>query len=171
MAWYCQQRGHADTLWYPQFFSAATLESKCFTADSATADPSDGRRHGDVRIGEPGDPTLRFSSRLLCVHNVFFPGIPSLSSGLGFRRDRQGRYLVSLERFRSFVQHPVCLPTALEEMRGGTSPARPQQCKHPCWRCLHTLASSVLPCSHFESQLFDEEKHPWSISQPPVLPL
>ena len=40
---------------------------KRFTADSATADPSEGRRHGDVRIGEPGDPTLRFSSRLLFV--------------------------------------------------------------------------------------------------------
>ena len=62
-----QQRGHADTSWYPKFSSAATLESKRFNADSAAADPSDRPRHGDVRIGEPGDPTLRFSSRLLFV--------------------------------------------------------------------------------------------------------
>ena len=75
-----QQRGHADTLWFPQFFNAATLESKSFTADSARADPSDGRRHGNVRIGEPGDPTLRFSSCLLFVHNVVFrAGIPTRS--------------------------------------------------------------------------------------------
>ena len=73
-----QQRGHEDTLWYPQFFRAATL--KRFTADSATADPSDNRRPGDVRIGEPGDPTLRFSSRLLFVRNVVFQaGIPTRS--------------------------------------------------------------------------------------------
>ena len=36
------------------------------------------RQHSDVRNGEPGDPTLRFSSRLLFVHNVVFgAGIPT----------------------------------------------------------------------------------------------
>ena len=76
-----QQRGHEDTLWSPQFFSAATHESKRFTADSATADPGDYRRPGGVRIRGPGVPTLRFSSRLLFVHNVVFfgAGIPARS--------------------------------------------------------------------------------------------
>ena len=42
------------------------------------------------------------------------------------------------------VQHPVSLPTALEEIRGETSPARPQQCVRRCRRCCHSLVSSVL---------------------------
>ena len=87
--------GNAFTSWHPQFFSAATLECKRFTKDSATADTSDGRRHGDVRIGEPGDPTLRFSSRLLFVHKIVYPCMSSLSSGLGFRRDRKTKVRVS----------------------------------------------------------------------------
>ena len=44
MAWYCQQRGHADTLWYPHFFSPVTFESKRLTSDSDTADPCYGLR-------------------------------------------------------------------------------------------------------------------------------
>ena len=44
------------------------------------------------------------------------------------------------------TQHPVGLPTALEELWCGTSPARPQQCVHDGRRCGHfgILSSSVL---------------------------
>ena len=41
------------------------------------------------------------------------------------------------------------LPTGLEEIRGETSPVRPQQCVHDGRRCGHTLTSSVLWCHHF----------------------
>ena len=46
-----------------QLFSATTFELQCLTEDSDMLDSSDGRRHSDVRIGEPLDPVLRFSSR------------------------------------------------------------------------------------------------------------
>ena len=38
-----------------------------------------------------------------------------------------------------FIQYSVSLPTALEEMWCGTSPARPQQCVHDGRRCGHTF--------------------------------
>ena len=36
--------GDADTLWHPQFFSAATFESQRLTQDGTTIDPSHGLR-------------------------------------------------------------------------------------------------------------------------------
>ena len=48
IAWYCQQRGHADTLWYPHFFSPVTFEPKRLTSEIDTADPCYGQRHCDV---------------------------------------------------------------------------------------------------------------------------
>ena len=56
-------------------------------------------RHGDVQIGEPRDPALRFSSPH--VHHFVYPAIPPLGAGLGFRRGRQGSpnvSAISLER-------------------------------------------------------------------------
>ena len=47
------------------------------------------------------------------------------------------------------IQHPMGLPTPLDEIWRGTSQRRHQQCVHHCQRCGHTLASSVLPCRHF----------------------
>ena len=46
-------------------------------------------------------------------------------------------------------QHPVDLPTALEEIWCVTSPARPQQCVHDGRRSRRTLASSVLRYHRF----------------------
>ena len=74
----------------PQFLSAVTFEFQRLTEDGTTVDPSDGLRHGNVRIGEPREPVLRFSSRLLLVRNPDYTGISSLGVGLGFRRDRRG---------------------------------------------------------------------------------
>ena len=54
----------------------------------ATADTCDGRR--DVRIGEPGDAILRFSSRLLLGHHPLYPGMASLVAEREFRHDRRG---------------------------------------------------------------------------------
>ena len=48
----------------------------------------DGRR--DVRIGEPGDAILRFSSRLLLGHHPAYPGMASLVAEREFRHDRRG---------------------------------------------------------------------------------
>ena len=48
-----------------QLFSANTFKSQCLTEDSDMVDSSDGRRHSVVRIGEPLDPVLLFSSRSL----------------------------------------------------------------------------------------------------------
>ena len=73
----------------PQFLSAVTFEFQRLTEDGTTVDPSDGLRHGNVRIGEPREPVLRFSSRLLLVRNPDYTGISSLGVGLGFRRDRR----------------------------------------------------------------------------------
>ena len=66
--------GDADTPWHPQFFGAVTFESLRLTENGATVDPSDGLRHGDVRIGDPREPVFRFSSCLLLVHHVACPG-------------------------------------------------------------------------------------------------
>ena len=76
--------GDADTPWHPQFFTAVTFESLRLTENGATVDPSDGPRHGDVRIGEPREPVFRFSSRLRLVHHVACPGMSLLCAGLGF---------------------------------------------------------------------------------------
>ena len=54
----------------------------------ATADTCCGRR--DVRIGEPGVPILRFSSRLLLGHHPAYPGMASLVAEREFRHDRRG---------------------------------------------------------------------------------
>ena len=62
----------------PQFLSAVTFEFQRLTEDGTTVDPSDGLRHGNVRIGEPREPVLRFSSRLLLVRNPDYTGISSL---------------------------------------------------------------------------------------------
>ena len=45
---------------------------------------------GDVPSGEPREPVLRFSSRLLFVHHAVYHGISSLGSGAGFRHGRRG---------------------------------------------------------------------------------
>ena len=73
----------------PQLLSAVTFEFQRLTEDGTTVDPSDGLRHGNVRIGEPREPVLRFSSRLHLVRNPVYTGISSLGVGLGFRRDRR----------------------------------------------------------------------------------
>ena len=54
----------------------------------ATADTCDGRR--DVRIGEPGDTILRFTSRLLLGHHPAYPCMASLVAEREFRHDRRG---------------------------------------------------------------------------------
>ena len=74
----------------PQLLSAVTFEFQRLTEDSPTVDPSDGLRHGNVRIGVPREPVLRFSSRLLLVRNPDYTGISLLGVELGFRRDRRG---------------------------------------------------------------------------------
>ena len=76
--------GDANTPKHPQLFSATTFESQCLTEDGDMLHTSDGRRHSDVRIGEPLDPVLRFSSRSL-------PNAAYLADRRrGFRRDRRG---------------------------------------------------------------------------------
>ena len=45
---------------------------------------------GDVPSGEPREPVLRFSSRLLFVHHAVYQGISSLGSGAGFRHGFRG---------------------------------------------------------------------------------
>ena len=70
-----------------------------------------------MRVGLAMDRLVTATGQDVMANNFVYPGIPSLSSGLGFRQDRQGRYLVLLQRSRSLVPHPVGLPTALQEMR------------------------------------------------------
>ena len=48
-------------------FSTVTFEFQRLTKDGNTVDPSDGLRHGNVRIGDTRATVLRFSSRLLLV--------------------------------------------------------------------------------------------------------
>ena len=75
--------GDADTLWCLQFFRAVTFESQRLTEDSATVVLSDGIWLGDVRLGEPLDPVLRFSSRLLLVHDAAYQACHRLFQGGG----------------------------------------------------------------------------------------
>ena len=70
-------------------FSTVTFEFQRLTMDGNTVDPSDGLRHGNVRIGDTRARVLRFSSRLLLVRNPDYTGISSLGVGLGFQRDRR----------------------------------------------------------------------------------
>ena len=75
--------GDADTLWRPHFFSAVTFESQRSPELRLTA-----RLFSNC--GEPSEPVLRYSSRLLLLHYAAYPGISSHGVGLGFRRDRRG---------------------------------------------------------------------------------
>ena len=68
--------GDAVTPWCPQSFRAVTLESQRWTEESATVN-----NQGDVRIREPRDPMLRFSSRLLLVRDAAYFGMSSLGQG------------------------------------------------------------------------------------------
>ena len=77
----------------PQFFSASTFESQRLTQDGATVDPSDGLRHGNVRIGEPRAPVLRFSSRSLLVHNPVYPGVSCLGWGWDSDMNAKDRHM------------------------------------------------------------------------------
>ena len=71
-------------------FSTVTFEFQRLTEDGNTVDPSDGLRHGNVRVGDPRAPVLRFSSRLLLVHNPVYLACHAWG-GAGFRHERQGQ--------------------------------------------------------------------------------
>ena len=68
--------GDADTLWRPHFFSAVTFESQRSPELRPTA-----RLFSNC--GEPREPVLRYSSRLLLLHYAAYPGISSLGVGAG----------------------------------------------------------------------------------------
>ena len=62
-------------------FSTVTFEFLRLTKDGDTVDPSDGLRHGNVRIGDPRAPVLRFSSPLLLVRNPVYLACHRMGQG------------------------------------------------------------------------------------------
>ena len=74
--------GDADIFLHPQFFSTVIFESQRSTEDSATVVLSYGI-FGDVRLGEPLDPVLRFSTRLHLVHDAAYQACHRLFQGGG----------------------------------------------------------------------------------------
>ena len=66
-------------------FSTVTFEFQRLTKDGVTVDPSDGLRHGNVRIGDPRAQVLRFSSPLLLVRNPVYLICHRLGAELKFR--------------------------------------------------------------------------------------
>ena len=79
--------GDAVTPWRPQSFRAVTLESQRWTEDSATVN-----NQGDVRIREPRDPMLRFSSRLLLVRDALLWHVIAWA-GWEFRCDHEDYHM------------------------------------------------------------------------------
>ena len=84
-----------------------------------------------------GPNTQDKAERLLAAIGHLFEDMMATHHPLGFAGKVAGK--------APNTQHPVGLPTALEEIWCGTSPARPQQCVHDGERCGHIgiLSSSV----------------------------
>ena len=70
-------------------FSTVTFEFQHLSKDGVTVDPSDGLRHGDVRIGDPRAQVLRFLSTLLLVRNPVYLIYHRLGGRVGIPMGRQ----------------------------------------------------------------------------------